>query len=321
MRKVVLPVAGLGTRFLPVTKAVPKEMLPLVDRPCLAYVVAEAIEAGISEFVFITARGKEAIEDYFDRSPALEASLEAVGKGAIAEELRAIARSAQVISVRQHEPRGLGHAILCAHPAVGSEDFAVILPDDVIDHRCVGAPPVLAQLLEAHAASGGVGSGSAVVALKEVPRAWTGRYGICAGPWLTDPGQPGARMRVDRMVEKPAPEVAPSTSSIVGRYILPGEIFGMLSQTKPGRGGELQLTDAIARLCGNAEGERAGDASAGDASAGDASAGDASRVIGVSFVGRHFDTGNPMGLLEASIHYALQRPEYAAQAKDILSRY
>ena len=296
VRKAVLPVAGMGTRFLPVTKAVPKEMLPLVDRPCLAYVVAEAVEAGIEELVFVTARGKGAIEDYFDRSPALEASLEASGKGKLADELRAIARSARIISIRQPEPRGLGHAILCARPAVGDEDFAVILPDDIVDHASVGAPPAIAQLMAVHAASGGAAHDGAVVALKEVPRAWTDRYGICAGPWLAS-----GRMRIDQMVEKPAPAVAPSTSSIVGRYILPASIFGILARTPPGRGGELQLTDAIAQLCGNAD--------------------QPSRVQGVTLSGRHFDTGNPLGLLEASLHWTLQRPEYAEGARAMLERY
>jgi UTP--glucose-1-phosphate uridylyltransferase len=282
VRKAVFPVAGLGTRFLPVTKSVPKEMLPLVDRPCFAYVAAEAVEAGITQLVLVTARGKTSLEDYFDRSPALEATLEATGKRALLEEVRAITRHAKIVSVRQHEPRGLGHAVLTAAPAVGDEDFAVILPDDIVD----GQPPAIGQLLAIHADFGG-----AVVALKDVPREHTNRYGICAGPWL----RPDL-MSIENMVEKPRPEEAPSTSSIVGRYVLPGRIFQILEHTPPGRGGEIQLTDAIAVLA--AEGA----------------------VRGLRFQGQHFDTGHPLGLLEASIYYALRRPEYTEGTRALLAR-
>ncbi len=282
VRKAVFPVAGLGTRFLPATKSVPKEMLPLLDRPCFAYVVAEAVEAGITELVLVTARGKTSIEDYFDRSPALEASLEASGKLGLLEEVRAIARHAKIVSVRQQEARGLGHAVLTAAPAVGNEDFAVILPDDIVD----GSPPAIGQLLAIQADYGG-----AVVALKEVPREHTNRYGICAGSW-----QRPDLMQIQRMVEKPKPEEAPSTSSIVGRYVLPGRIFEILEQTPPGRGGEIQLTDAIAVLA--AEGS----------------------VRGLSFQGQHFDTGHPLGLLEASLYFALRRPDYAEGARALLAR-
>lgn len=283
VRKAVLPVAGLGTRFLPVTKAVPKELLPLVDRPCFAYVIAEAVEAGIEEIVLVTARGKAGLEDYYDRSPALEVALEAAGKREMLAEIQAIARSATIVSVRQHEPKGLGHAVLMAAPAVGNEDFAVLLPDDIVD-----APvPAIGQLCRVQEETGGV-----VVALKEVPRAWTRRYGICAGPTL----KPGL-MRVDQMVEKPEPEVAPSTASIVGRYVLPGKIFEVLRCTPPGRGGEIQLTDAMAEFCG------------------------AGQVHGWHFEGSHFDTGNPVGLLDASIHFVLKRPGMEAEMRAVLGRY
>lgn len=282
VRKAVFPVAGLGTRFLPATKNVPKEMLPLLDRPCFAYVAAEAVEAGITELVLVTARGKTALEDYFDRSPALEASLEAAGKRELLDEVRAIARHVKIVSVRQHEPRGLGHAVLTAAPAVGNEDFAVILPDDIVD----GQPPAIGQLLAIQAEHGG-----AVVALKDVPREHTNRYGICAGPWV----RPDL-MHIQNMVEKPKPEEAPSTSSIVGRYVLPGRIFEILENTAPGRGGEIQLTDALAVLA--AEGA----------------------VRGLRFQGQHFDTGHPLGLLEASIYYALRRPEYAEATRALLAR-
>jgi UTP--glucose-1-phosphate uridylyltransferase len=283
LRKAVLPAAGLGTRFLPVTKAVPKEMLPLLDRPCIEYVVAEAVEAGLTDIVLVTARGKGAMEDYFDRSPTLEATLEAAGKSALLAEVRRVARLATVVTVRQQEQRGLGHAVLAAAPAVGNEPFAVLLGDDIID-----APrPAIGQLAAVHAEHGG-----AVVALQEVPWADTKRYGICAGE-MESP----AVMCVRAMVEKPAPENAPSNLSIVGRYVLPGEIFDILRTTQPGAGGEIQLTDAIAVL-----------AARGD-------------TRGLLFEGRRFDTGNPLGLLEATLHYALQRPEYADGARALLSRY
>lgn len=283
VRKAVLPVAGFGTRFLPVTKAVPKEMLPILDRPCVEYVVAEAVEAGISEIVFVTARGKTALEEYFDRAPALEATLEATGKSELLKEVRRVARLATVVSVRQQEQRGLGHAVLTAAPVVGDEDFAVMLPDDIVD----ADEPVIGQLLRVHGEVGGV-----VVSLKEVPRADTKRYGICAGPMVAPD-----RMRIEAMVEKPSPEVAPSTLSIVGRYVLPGEIFEVLRGTAPGAGGEIQLTDALAVL--SARG----------------------RAHGHLFAGRHFDTGNPLGLLDATLHFALRRPEYADAARALITRY
>lgn len=279
-RTVVFPVAGLGTRFLPVTKAVPKEMLPILDRPCIEYVVAEAVEAGLTDVVFVTSRGKGAIEDYFDRSPALEASLEAAGKTALLGEVRRVAALARVVSVRQQSPQGLGHAVLQAAPAVGREPFAVILPDDIVD----AARPAIGQLLDLWHEVGG-----AVVALKSVPRADTKRYGICAGPMV----RPGV-MKVEAMVEKPRPEEAPSTYSIVGRYLLPPEIFDEIRQNRAGALGEIQLTDAIARL---------------------------PVVHGIEFSGAHFDTGNPVGLLDAALHYGLRHPELGAATRALLDRH
>lgn len=286
LRKAVIPAAGLGTRFLPVTKAVPKEMLPLLDRPCIEYVVAEAVEAGFTDIVLVTSRGKSAMEDYFDRAPALEATLEAAGKSALLAEVRRVARLATIVTVRQQEQKGLGHAVLAAAAAVGDEAFAVLLGDDIIDAKV----PVIGQLARVHADSG-FGSG-AVVALLEVPRADTKRYGICAGEM-----EAPDRMRVRAMVEKPKPEDAPSNLSIVGRYILPGEIFDILRRTPPGAGGEIQLTDALAVL-----------AARGD-------------VRGLLFEGQRFDTGNPLGLLEATLHEALRRPEYAEGARALIARY
>ena len=278
--KAVLPVAGLGTRFLPATKAVPKELLPILDRPCIDFVVAEAVASGIGDIVLVTARGKNAIEEYFDSSPLLEATLEAAGKLELLAEVRRAARLARVVSVRQDKMRGLGHAVLCAEPAVGRDDFVVILPDDIVDAEI----PVVRQLLDVQAQEGG-----AVVSLKEVPRADTKKYGICAGPMVRPD-----RMRVERMVEKPKPEEAPSNLSIVGRYVLPVEIFALIRDTPPGAGGEIQLTDALARL---------------------------PLVHGHVFSGRHFDTGNPMGLLGATLHYATQRPAFAAEARALCAKF
>ncbi len=290
VRTAVLPVAGWGTRFLPVTKAVPKEMLPIVDRPCIAWVVAEAVRSGVEHIVLVTARGKTAMEDYFDRSPGLEAALEASGKRELLGEMKALARHATVISVRQQEQRGLGHAVLMAAPVIGGEDFAVMLPDDIVDDG-IGddgaALPALGQLLTAHRDLGGV-----VVALKEVPRADTRKYGICAGEFL-----PSGVMRVDRMVEKPRPEEAPSNFSIVGRYILPAGIFDLLREQAPGAVGEVQLTDALAVY-----------ASRGQAH-------------GVQFRGAHFDTGNPVGLLDANLHFASRHPTLGEAARAVIAKY
>ncbi|MBM4367270.1 MAG: UTP--glucose-1-phosphate uridylyltransferase [Deltaproteobacteria bacterium] len=278
--KAVLPVAGLGTRFLPVTKAVPKEMLPILDRPCIEYVVAEAVASGIDELVFVTARGKGAIEEYFDQAPALEATLEAAGKRELLCEVRRVAQLATVVSIRQASMKGLGHAVLTAAPAVGNHDFVVILPDDIVDAEV----PVVRQLLDVHADTGGV-----VVALKEVPRADTRRYGICAGPMVRPD-----RMRIDHMVEKPRPEDAPSNLSIVGRYVLPGAIFEELRRTEPGAGGEIQLTDALARM---------------------------PLAHGHVFSGAHFDTGNPVGLLGAALHFGTRHPVMGPAVRALAAKF
>lgn len=285
IRTAVIPVAGLGTRLLPVTKAVPKELLPVVDRPCVEYVVAEAVESGIEQVVFVTSQGKDAILDYFDRSPALEAHLDAAGKQPLLREVRRVASMAQVVGVRQQVTLGLGHAVLCAAPAVAladDESFAVLLGDEVLD-----APtPGLAQLIAAQAASGAEG----VVGLIEVPPSETSRYGICAGT-MEAPG----RMRISEMVEKPAPDEAPSNMAIIGKYILPRRIFEVLAATPRGRGGEVQLTDAIAVL-------------ARDGS-----------VVGQVVDGIRHDTGNVLGLLRASLHFALKRPELRPGLEAILT--
>lgn len=281
--KAVLPVAGLGTRFLPVTKAVPKEMLPLADRPCLEYIVAEAVEAGLSELIFVTAAGKGAMEDYFHRDLRLEEHLERVGKLDMAREVRRVGQLGTVITVRQEQALGLGHAVLMGAPATNGEDFAVLLGDDVIDAET----PAIGQLLKVQEDRGGC-----VVALMDVPRDQTNRYGICAGEMV----QPGL-MHVDGMVEKPDPADAPSTYSIVGRYVLAGEIMQILTTTPRGKGGEIQLTDAIAVMT------------------------EQGRVWGLEFEGQRFDTGNVVGLLRASIHFTLQRPDLAPAMREVLREF
>ena len=280
VRTAVIPVAGLGTRFLPVTKAVPKEMLPIVDRPCIEYVVAEAVAAGLDEIVFVTARGKDAIANYFDRSPELEARLG--GSPALLAEVQRVAKMAEVVSVRQPEALGLGHAVLCAKPAVGERPFAVFLGDDII----ASERPAIADLLDARQRDD-----EAVVCLLEVPAEETRRYGICAGTW------DGKRMAISHMVEKPAPEKAPSRFAIVGRYVLPADIFRVLESIPRGAGGESQLTDALAVLASE------------------------HRCVGVAMAGERFDTGTVLGLLRASIHFTLARPELADGMRALLREY
>lgn len=282
--KAVLPVAGLGTRFLPVTKSVPKEMLPVVDRPGLEYIVAEAVDAGLTELIFVTGAGKDAIEDYFHRDFYLEAQLEAAGKADYLKEVQRVGKLAKVISVRQQERLGLGHAVYQAHGIVSpDEDFAVLLGDDIIDAQT----PAIGQLMAVQAERGGC-----CVALMDVPRDQTDRYGICDGQMVS----PGL-MHVSGMVEKPDPADAPSTYSIVGRYVLPGEILKILETTPRGRGGEIQLTDALAILA-----ERG-------------------QAWGLEFEGARFDTGNTLGLMRASIHFALKRPELAEGMRGILAEF
>ena len=282
VRTAVLPVAGRGTRFLPVTKVVPKEVLPLVDRPCIEYVVAEAVAAGIEKIVFVTAAGKDALVNYFKPHSDLEAYLDQTGKSELLAEVRRVSRLAEVIPVRQGRALGLGHAVLQARAAVGDGPFAVMLGDDIIDSEV----PAIAQLMSAHKA------GEAVIALMEVPREDTRRYGVCAGQMVA----PNS-MRVSEMVEKPDPAVAPSNFAIVGRYVLPEEIWDLLAKTPPGAGGEVQLTDAIAML-----------ASLG-------------RVEGRVFEGERFDTGNVIGLLRATLHYAFKRPELAGPLRSVLQEF
>jgi len=268
VRKAVFPVAGLGTRFLPATKAMPKEMLPIVDKPLIQYAVEEAAAAGISQMIFITGRYKRSIEDHFDRAPELEAELAAKGKNDLLEIVRNISPEADsFVYIRQPEPLGLGHAVLCAEPVVGDEPFAVILADDLID----AARPVVGQLAAARTALGG----GSVLAVEDVPQADTGKYGIVSSQPLDD-----RTSRMSAIVEKPAPDKAPSTLAVLGRYVLEPEVFAKLRTIPRGAGGEIQLTDAIAQLV------------------------PAGATYAYRYEGQRFDCGSKEGFLRATMHYA-----------------
>jgi len=275
VRKAVFPVAGLGTRFLPATKAIPKELLPVLDRPVLQWVVEEAREAGIEEFIFVTARGKEAIADHFDAHPPLEETLAAKGKEALLAAVReASIPAGKAIFVRQDAPKGLGHAIACARAAVGNEPFAVLLPDMLMR----ATPGCLTGMMRRHEETGG-----GVIAVEEVPREEVSKYGVVA---LDDAA--GAAMRITGMVEKPAVAEAPSTYIISGRYILPPSIFSHLDETAPGAGGEIQITDAMQRAIDAGEPYHA-----------------------FHFTGETFDCGGKLGFLMANVAYALADAETA----------
>jgi len=268
VRKAVFPVAGLGTRFLPATKAMPKEMLPVVDKPLIQYAVEEAAAAGISQMIFITGRYKRSIEDHFDRAPELEAELAAKGKHDLLEIVRNISPEADsFVYIRQPEPLGLGHAVLCAEPVVGDEPFAVILADDLIDAE----QPVIGQLAAARAAR----SGGSVLAVEDVPAEETGKYGIVSSTPLD-----GRTSRMSGIVEKPAPDKAPSTLAVLGRYVLEPEVFAQLRTIPRGAGGEIQLTDAIAQLV------------------------PAGNTYAYRYAGERFDCGSKEGFLRATMHYA-----------------
>ena len=268
VRKAVFPVAGLGTRFLPATKAMPKEMLPIVDKPLIQYAVEEAAAAGITQMIFITGRSKRSIADHFDRAPELEAELAAKGKFELLEVVRNISPDTEsFVYTRQSEPLGLGHAVLCAEYIVGDEPFAVILADDLIDAE----QSVIGQLAEARAAHGG----GNVVAVEDVPRADTNRYGIVSSEPID-----GRTSRMSHIVEKPAPDEAPSTLAVVGRYVLEPEIFEHLRSIPRGAGGEVQLTDAIARMLSS------------------------DTTFAYRYQGRRFDCGSKEGFVAATVHFA-----------------
>jgi len=284
VRKAVFPVAGLGTRFLPATKASPKEMLPVVDKPLIQYAVEEAYAAGIRQMIFVTGRNKRAIEDHFDSASELEDALHAAGKNDLLELLHSISPAdMHCLFVRQPRACGLGHAVLCAEPLVGSEPFAVLLADDLM-RAPVGCAGVLAQMLAEHQKRGGC-----LLAVQDVPPQHTRRYGIVAGQALTD-----AVLRVEHMVEKPAPAQAPSRLGVAGRYVLVPEIFARIRAQEPGSGGEIQLTDAIADLA------------VGGA------------VYALRYQGKRYDCGSKEGFLQATVELALQHPQVGVEFRAYL---
>lgn len=283
IRKAVFPVAGLGTRFLPATKSIPKEMLPLVDRPLIQYAVDEARAAGIEEFIFVSAPGKTALEDYFCANFGLERSLADKGKTDLLDRLHMTRMAEGALTIlRQDTPRGLGHAVRLARRHVGNAPFAVLLPDDVIR----AGTPALAQMVEAHAETGGH-----MVATMQVPRAQVSSYGV-----LDCADENGRLLRARGLVEKPRPEAAPSTQAVIGRYILDPRIFDRLDVQGPGAGGEIQLTDAI-----NADVETIG-------------------VTGFAFDGERFDCGSVQGYVQATLAFALDRPELSCDLFPRLDR-
>lgn len=282
VRKAVFPAAGLGTRFLPATKAQPKEMLPLVDKPLIQFGIEEAVASGIDEIIIVTGRGKRAIEDHFDYNPELEQALEKKGDRGTIDEIRRISDMVTVLYVRQHEPMGLGHAVLMARAAVGNEPFAVILSDDII----FSDTPATKQLIDVYERHGG-----SVVAVEPVSREAVQSYGI------VDPIAVGNRLyEVKNLVEKPRPDDAPSNLGIVGRYVLTPEIFPMLETVSAGRLGEIQLTDAIQLLTKH------------------------QKVYAYQFEGTRYDAGSKLGFLEATVEYALHRPDLAVDFRDFLMR-
>ena len=272
LRKAVFPVAGLGSRFLPVTKASPKEMLPIVDKPLIQYAVEEAAAAGITEMIFVTGRNKRAIEDHFDKAYELETELERKNKDVLLHMVRSVLPGGvRCIYIRQAEPLGLGHAVLCAQPAVGDDAFAVILADDLMDSQ----PPAMACMAQVFSREG-----ASLLGVEEVPRDQTQSYGIVTvertGVDIT---------RIHSIVEKPRPAEAPSTLAVIGRYVLTPRIFELLGELTPGAGGEIQLTDAIAQLLSH------------------------ERVLAVRLPGRRFDCGSKLGYLQATVEYGVRHPE------------
>ncbi len=282
IRKAVFPVAGLGTRFLPATKTVPKEMLPVVDKPLIQYAVDEAIEAGCDTLVFVTNRYKHSVADYFDKAYELEQKLEKAGKSELLALIRdVLPRHVRAVFVTQTEALGLGHAVLCARPVIGDEPFAVLLPDDLIWNQGPGALKQMAALAERESAS--------VIAVEDVPPEQTGSYGIVATREFSE--RSGL---ITAIVEKPRPELAPSNLAVVGRYLLSPRIFDLLAKTRPGAGGEIQLTDAIAALIAEQP------------------------AFAYRFQGQRFDCGSRIGLVQATIEYALANDELAEPTRAYL---
>ncbi|GAA0861346.1 UTP--glucose-1-phosphate uridylyltransferase GalU [Paraclostridium tenue] len=271
VRKAIIPAAGLGTRFLPATKSQPKEMLPIVDKPTLQYIIEEAVNSGIEEILIVTGRSKKSIEDHFDRSIELELELEQKGKNEMLELVRSISNMVDIYFIRQKEPKGLGHAIHCAKSFVGDEPFAVLLGDDIVDN----GEPCLKQLLNAYNEYN-----TSILGVQEVAKEDTNKYGILDVKYIED-----RVYKVNDMVEKPKVEEAPSNMAILGRYIITPAIFDILENQKPGKGGEIQLTDALKTL------------------------GEHEAIYAYNFEGRRYDVGDKLGFLEATVDFALKRPE------------
>ncbi|MGU8826006.1 UTP--glucose-1-phosphate uridylyltransferase GalU [Clostridium perfringens] len=272
IRKAIIPAAGLGTRFLPATKAQPKEMLPIVDKPTIQYIIEEAIASGIEEILIITGRSKKCIEDHFDKSVELEMELEKSGKNELLDLVRDISGMVDIHYIRQKEPRGLGHAIYCAKTFVGDEPFAILLGDDVVYNE---ETPCLKQLIDCYNEYK-----TSVLGVQTVPENHVSKYGIVDGKHIE-----GKVYKVKGLVEKPSVEEAPSNVAILGRYIVTPRIFDILKNTKPGKGGEIQLTDALLELMGQ------------------------EAMYAYDFEGRRYDVGDKLGFLEATVEYALRRPE------------
>jgi UTP--glucose-1-phosphate uridylyltransferase len=283
IRKAVIPAAGMGTRFLPATKAVPKEMIPIVDVPMIQHIVEEAVRSGIEDIILITARGKSAIEDHFDFNYELEDTMDKRAKTELAEVSRRIGKLCNLISIRQKNPAGLGHAVLCAAPAIGNEPFAVLLGDDLIDSQV----PCTRQLCDIYEQQG-----ASVVGVMEVPAEDVNKYGIVGGKMLNP-----KLMHVDRLVEKPSPKDAPSRFAIPGRYVLSPTIFDCLRATQPGKGGEIQLTDGLQLLAQR------------------------ETLLAYQFEGARYDTGDRLGFIEATLAFALKRPELAPGVREIMKKH
>ncbi len=280
IKKAVIPAAGLGVRFLPATKAQPKEMLPIVDKPAIQYIVEEVIESGIDEILIITGRNKQAMEDHFDRSLELEVRLKETGKTPLLEMVQEISKLAYVCFVRQKEPLGLGHAVYCARRFIGDEPFAVLLGDDIIR----GVTPCLKQMIDLYQEVQ-----SSVIAVMEVPEKDVSKYGI-----LDAKEERKGIYRIGDLVEKPALEQAPSRLAIMGRYIIDPRVFPILAEAKPGAGGEIQLTDALRILCREQP------------------------MYGLAFEGKRYDVGDKLGYLQATVEFALARPDLSKEFREYL---
>lgn len=282
IRKVVIPAAGLGVRFLPATKAQPKEMLPIIDKPTIQYIIEEAVNSGIEQILIITGRDKKSIEDHFDKTPSLERHLLEKGKIELLEVVEHISNLADIYYVRQKEPRGLGHAVYCARQFVGDEPFAVMLGDDIVS----SSVPCLKQMMDLYEELGG-----GIIAVQEVLEADVNKYGILDAEPVMD-----RVFRIKDLVEKPSPEVAPSRLAIMGRYIIPAGIFSVLEKTAPGAGGEIQLTDALKVMAAREP------------------------MYGYAFQGRRYDVGDKLGYLQAMVEFALEREDLAADFRAYLKK-